>query len=222
MYDKIIRTYQEHANPELAKGMKAYMRDQFDFFGIKSPVRRELSRPFFKEIKQLSRHEVFALTKKLWKQPERELHYTAQELFDKMAKKIITEKSDIKFLEYLVLHNSWWDTVDFVAPRLMKIYFEKFPEERNKKIDEWITSDNIWLKRSALLIHLKMKDKVDLPYMFETILRLNHTKEFFINKAIGWILREHSKKRKAEIQEFVDKHGGELSNLSIREGTKYL
>ncbi|MCB9224482.1 MAG: DNA alkylation repair protein [Crocinitomicaceae bacterium] len=222
MYDKIISTYTKLGNPELAVGMKAYMRDQFDFFGVKSPDRKEINKVFFKEVKLLSRDEVFELTKKLWERPEREMHYLGQELMDKVGKKVITNKADIKFLEYLILNNSWWDTVDFVAPRLMKTYFEKFPEERNKKVDEWIASDNIWLKRSALLIHLKMANKVDLPYMFETILRLNGTKEFFINKAIGWVLREHSKKHKVEIQKFIDAHGKELSNLSFKEGTKYL
>jgi 3-methyladenine DNA glycosylase AlkD len=154
--------------------------------------------------------------------PERELHYLAQELLGKVANKQINEKEDILFLEYLVLNNSWWDSVDFIAPKLMKIYFDKFPEERNKKVEGWIASENIWLQRSAVLLHLKQKEGVDLPFMFQTILRLNDTKEFFVDKAIGWVLREHSKKRKTEIQAFVDKHGSKLSNLSIREGSKYL
>lgn len=222
MFEQIIEVYKLNANPALAKDMKAYMKDNFEFFGVKSPARKELNRIFLREVKHLSKDEFNKLIQQLWDRPEREMHYVAMELIRKMMKVHISEKKDIEFLEKLVLQNSWWDSIDFIAPRPMRLYFDRFPSERNKKIDKWIASDNIWLKRCALLIHLKESEEVDLPYMFETILRLCDTKEFFINKAIGWLLREHSKKRKSEIQEFMDQYSNKLSNLSVREGSKYL
>lgn len=222
MYDQIVEVYEANKNPGIAKDQKAYMKDNFEFFGIKSPERKELNKPFLKEVKNLSKDEFKKLIQQLWDRPEREMHYVAMELIRKMMKKHISEKKDMDFLQKLALQNSWWDSIDFIAPRPMKVYFDRFPEERDKKVDEWIASDNIWLKRCALLIHLKQSDEVDLPYMFKTILRLNNTKEFFIDKAIGWLLREHSKKRKNEIQQFIDQYGDKLSKLSIREGSKYL
>ncbi|MBD3637785.1 MAG: DNA alkylation repair protein [Crocinitomicaceae bacterium] len=216
-----IRTvYQQSANPEHAKSMQDYVRGKFKFFGIKAPLRREISKPFIGEVKNSTREEVFDLVKSLWNQPERELHHLGQEILFR-AKKHLDEKEDIEFLQWMVLNNSWWDTVDYIAPKLMKEYFEKFPEMRNKKVDEWVASDNIWLKRSALLIHLKQKENPDLPYLFETILRLTGSKEFFINKAIGWVLREHAKKRPEIIYNFVKKHEKSLSNLSVKEALKH-
>jgi 3-methyladenine DNA glycosylase AlkD len=222
MFQEIVSTYQAHANPEVAEGMEAYLRNQFKCYGIKTPLRREISKPFLKEVKSLPKKEVLSLVKRLWRSPQRELHYMAQELLVKVSAQHISNREDILFLEFLILNNSWWDTVDVVAPKLVKTYFEKFPDERDVKVEEWIKSENIWLQRTALLFQLKHKEAVDLPFMFKTILKLKDTKEFFVDKAIGWLLREYSKKRKEEIRQFIDEHGSKLSNLSIREGSKYL
>ena len=222
MFKELVAAFEQNANPKIAADQSAYMRNQYQFFGLKSPERKELARPFFKTFKKLDKKEALQVVTNCWKQPCRELHYVSQEMYFKHAKVCITEKSDIKFMEWLVTHNSWWDTIDFIAPRPMKYYFDKFPEERNKKVDEWIASDNIWLKRCALLIHLKKSEEVDLDYMFETILRLCGTGEFFIDKAIGWDLREHSKKFPNEIRKFIEANKDKLANLSIREGSKYV
>ena len=83
-------------------------------------------------------------------------------------------------------------------------YFEKFPEERNKWVEKWIASGNIWLIRSSLLIHMKRKEEVDFDYLFKTILQVCHTKEFFINKASGWALRQYAKFNPKEVLQFVE------------------
>lgn len=218
--DQIISVFQQNANPNNAKPMKAYMKDRFEFFGIKSPQRKALSKLYLSQAKKLEKEEVLQIVKTLWTRPERELHYVAQEFLFR-AKNHINEKKDIEFLQWMAVNNSWWDTIDFIAPKLMKIYFEKFPEKRNQKVDEWIASNNIWLQRCAILLHLHQKEKVDLDYMFETILRLNHTSEFFINKAIGWVLREHAKREPQKIIDFVDQHKKSLSTLSVKEALKH-
>lgn len=221
MYQAIIQTFQSHQNKEQQEAMKAYMRNRFDFFGIKSPLRAEISKPFFLEIKSHSKKATFDLIKKLWNQPQRELHYLAQELFFKVAKKHLDQKEDVDFLQWLIVTDSWWDTVDFVAPKLMKIYFDKFSEVRNSKVDEWVSSNNIWLQRSAILIHLKQKKQLDAPYLFDTILRLNNTREFFVDKAIGWALRENIKHHEKEVLAFVLQNKGRLSSLSYKEALKH-
>ncbi|UKN00716.1 DNA alkylation repair protein [Paracrocinitomix mangrovi] len=220
LYNKVISTYESHANAELAGPMKAYMKNNFEFYGIKSPLRKEISKPLMNQSKSLSADEVFELVKMLWERPQRELQYFALELFLK-HKKAIKEEEDIEFLQWMAVNGSWWDTIDSIAPKLMKVYFDKFPDNRNKKVDEWVGSGNIWLQRCAILIHLKQKENVDLPYMFETILRLNDTNEFFVNKAIGWVLRENAKHQADPILQFVDQHKAELSNLSVREALKH-
>lgn len=220
LFDRILIDFSAHAHPEQVQPMVDYMKGRFDFYGIKSPERKELAKRYHPEVKVLTKKETFALVKRMWDEPKRELHYTAMEFLFR-NKKFLNEKSDIDFLQGLATQHSWWDSIDFIAPKLMKIYFDAFPEMRNPKVDEWVKSGNIWLQRCALLIHLHQKEKVDLSYMFETILRLNNTKEFFVDKAIGWILREHAKRSPKIIQAFIEDHRSQLSNLSVREGLKH-
>lgn len=219
MYKLIISTLKKNENKILAKDMSAYMRGQFEYFGIKSPLRKELSKPIFAEAKKLHREETIALCKELWNDPHRECHYIAQEILDRNMKKK-WEKKDIEFLEWLVLHNSWWDTIDFIAPKLMAAYFKLYPETRKKRVEEWIKSGNTWLIRSAILIQLKTKKDTDFELLFDTILKVCNTKEFFINKAIGWVLRENAKHNEKIILDFVKKHKKSLSNLSVKEALK--
>lgn len=216
----IIEIFQSEANPSMAIPMKAYMKNKFDYFGIKTPHRREICKPILKECKSLTRKETLTLAKKLYAQPQRELHYFALELLLQNFKNKF-EKSDIDWMEWFVINNSWWDSVDVVAPKLMSQYFKEFPQERNQKVEQWIASKNIWLIRSAILFQLKYKKETDLAFLFQLILRVSDTKEFFINKAIGWILRENAKTNPRLITEFIEKNNNNLSNLSIREGLKH-
>jgi 3-methyladenine DNA glycosylase AlkD len=217
----ILEIFQSEANPKLALPMKAYMKNKFEYFGIKTPHRREISKSILKECKALSRKEALNLAKKLYSQPQRELHYLALELLLQNFKNKL-EKTDITWMEWFVINNSWWDSVDVVAPKLMAQYFKEFPQERNQKVEEWIASKNIWLIRSAILFQLKYKKETDLPFLFKLVLRVSHTKEFFINKAIGWILRENAKTNPRLITEFIETNTNNLSNLSIREGLKHV
>jgi len=217
----ILEIYKEAANPKLAEGMRAYMKNRFDFFGIQTPVRRGISKSILHECKSLSKSETIALAKKLWKRPERECHYLAQELLCQNIRKNI-ELEDIEWMEYFVLNNSWWDTVDVVAPKLMALYFKNFPKERKRKIKEWIASKNTWLIRSAILFQLKYKEETDVELLFDTILKTCHTKEFFINKAIGWILRENAKREPELIYDFIEENKSLLAPLSVREGLKHV
>jgi len=219
--EEIKSAFESERNEERRQQMSDYMRGQFDYYGVMTPIRRELSKPFLKELPKEPKADVYLLIELLWQQPQREFHYIAQELLFKVAKKTL-EKEDLPFIESLIVRHSWWDTIDFLAPKILKIYFDKFPEERNAWVDKCVASHNIWLKRSSLLFHLKQKEDVDMDYMFETILRLTGSTEFFINKAIGWLLREYSKKEPEMIEDFIDENREKLANLSIREGSKYL
>lgn len=219
MLQIIQSIFEEKGNNQLVGPMKAYMKNKFEFYGIKSPDRKEISRSILKECKSLSKKETIELAKELWNQPQRELHYLALELLFQNLKKNVSEE-DLIWMEWFILNNSWWDTVDFIAPKLVGQYFKKFPEVRKRKINEWIETENIWLIRTGLIFQLKYKKDTDLPLMFETILRTCHTKEFFINKAIGWMLRENAKTHPALIQKFIEEHESRLSGLSKREGLK--
>lgn len=207
-------------NEKNAAAMDAYMKNKAKHFGLKAALRREVAKPYLEASKTMPWEEKKKLVKLLWEQPWRECHHIAQEILEKGIKKHLV-KEDISFLEYLITTNSWWDTVDFVAPKMMGVYFQKFPDQIVPCTNKWLASNNIWLQRSALLFQLKYKDKTDLSLLFELCLRLTGTKEFFINKAIGWVLRENHYRIPDQIEEFVELNRDKLSNLSVREALKH-
>lgn len=206
------------SNSSIALKQKAYMRDQFEYFGIKTTERREIQKPFLVKAFLPEKENLEQIVKELYSKPERDFHYFAQELTFKYIKQLT--KQDIKLIEYLITTNSWWDTVDFIAVKLAGGYFKLFPEERNTIIQLWLDSNNIWLQRSALLFQLKYKDELDHTFLSHVINTLLGSKEFFINKAIGWVLREYSRKNPDWVLDFVSKH--ELSNLSKKEALRLL
>lgn len=216
--DHLIAEFTLHANDQIAAGQKAYMKDKFEFFGIKSPERRIIQRPFLVKEYLPCKEESFELIRELWEEPQRELQHFAMELLFKYLKQV--EVDDIWFVEYLITHKSWWDTVDFLATKSVGFYMKKFPEEQNGIIEKWLTSDNIWLQRTCLLYQLKYKDKLDTERLDQIIVRLNGTKEFFINKAIGWVLREYSKTNPEWVISYVDRTP--LHSLSKREALKVI
>ncbi len=210
--------FRRNANSTKAIGQAAYMKNHFDFYGIDSPTRKLIQRPFFVKDHLPSKEDHKKIIKELWKKPQREYHYFAQELAFKYIQEL--EKSDILLFEYMVVHNSWWDTIDFIAPKLMGAYFKKFPQEREKWVNKWLKSENIWLQRSALLFQLKYKQELDKNLLSRTINTLINSKEFFIQKAIGWVLREYGKTNPHWVWEFAN--STPLAPLSYREAVRII
>jgi len=219
--ETVITAFNAAKNDENARAMKAYMKGLFQYYGINSQERREITKPFIKAFQNLSKTEIKAKAIELYSQPEREMHYLALEMCIPYFKKNMEEK-DILFFESLAKQNQWWDTIDVIAPKLMGNYFLAYPNKRDLYIDRWLVSEDKWLVRCALLFQLKYKTNTDLELLFETILRIPPTKEFFINKAIGWMLRENSRLYPEAIVDFVRDHDSLLSNLSKKEALRLL
>ena len=210
--------FEANSNPQIAEGQKAYMRNQFEFYGITSPKRREIQRPFLVKSFLPSKEKLHELVKTLWQKPQREYQFFAQELVFKYTKQFSI--SDISILEYMVTHKSWWDTVDYIAVKLIGPYFERYPEQLDTHLEKWLASDNIWLQRCCLLYQLKRKEEIDTLRLGQIIQRLLGSKEFFINKAIGWVLREYSRTNPEWVKEFVAVN--DLANISRREALRLM
>jgi len=114
----------------------------------------------------------------------------------------------------------WWDTVDFVASNLVGALALKYPEIKDSHIKLWITSENIWLRRSSIIFQLKFKDLVDEDFLLKAIEANIEDEDFFIRKAIGWSLRQYSKFNPGFVRNVVASYN--LSNLSRREASKYI
>ncbi len=214
----IVTEFERNKNKSIALGQKAYMRNQFDFFGIKTKKRRSIQKPFFVHQYLLPKADLAATVKSLWKKPQREYQYFAQELASKYTKQL--EPKDIDLYEYMVTHKSWWDTVDFIAIHLIGAYFKKYPQRTSLYVQKWLKTDNLWLQRSALLFQLKYKSNLDEALLRVTIHALMDSKEFFLQKAIGWVLREYSKTNPEWVKDFVDRTV--LSPLSKREALRLM
>jgi len=210
--------FEKHQNPVVASEQKAYMRHQFEFYGLKAQVRRDIQKPFLVTKYLPPNEELHGIVKELWELPQRDFQLFAQELVFKYAKGF--DKSDMALLEFMVVNKSWWDTVDYIAYKLMGAYLYQYPEDRRYYADKWLHSCNMWLQRSALLFQLKYKEELDTELLSHCIVKLLGSKEFFINKAIGWVLREYSKTNSQWVLEFVNAHF--LHPLSRREALRLI
>ena len=207
-----------YRNSENAVKQKAYMRGQFEYYGLTTSERREVQKPFLVKAHLPSLEERDIIVKELWLKDQREYQLFSQELVHKYMKHFRSE--DIELLEFMVIHKSWWDTVDFIAYKLMGAYFKSFPENREVYITKWLNSGNIWLQRSALLFQLKYKKDLDTMLLSHIINTLLGSKEFFINKAIGWVLRDYSRINPEWVKDFVEET--ELSALSRKEALRLI
>jgi 3-methyladenine DNA glycosylase AlkD len=209
--------FKQNENPENAFAMAKYMKNNFPFFGIKTEERRRI----FKEIWKENKEEVFAdarrIALELYSKQERELQYCAIEILIKELKGNY-KKDDIQLIEKLITTNSWWDSVDTIAKYILGEYLLEFPLETKNVIERFSKSDDMWLNRSAILFQLGYKQKTNANFLFSQCLKHSHSKEFFIQKAIGWALREYAKSNPEDVQEFVKTNT--LKPLSKKEALK--
>lgn len=212
----IIKLFYDNRNDVQAEPMAKYMKNNFPFLGLKTPERRVLAKDFFSERKKDNEVD-WDFIFKCYDLPEREFQYLAIGYLDKVIG--LLTPADMENIEKLIVTKSWWDSVDSIAPIVGEIC-NSYPEVKDDILTKWIYSDNIWLNRASIIFQLGYKEKTDTKLLKKAILANSQTTEFFINKAIGWALREYSKTNKEWVKEFIENNN--LSNLSVREGSKYL
>lgn len=206
-----------HRDPARANLMAKYMKNLFPFYGIPSPQRIEIGRTWHQEkgIKSLHRD----LVSGLWAVAEREAQYAAMDHVKRFKKHL--DSNDIPWLESLIGEKSWWDTVDFLAVHVAGEILSRYPDLNPAIPDNWNESPDRWLNRTALLYQLKYKKATNFERLQRYILTHLGSKDFFINKASGWALREYAKTNPVGVKQFVEANPG-LSNLTKREALKHL
>lgn len=213
----LISLHEANSNPEYAAQMKAYLRDKFELHGIKTKLRRELLKEAVTNHKEELNNNIRTISKELFTSDYRELQHCGVELFEKLLRKKY-KKEDISQIEFFITTNSWWDTVDFIAKQILGSYLQQFPEEIDDVISRFSISENMWLNRSAILFQLGYKDKTDEALFYELCLEHSHSEEFFIQKAIGWALREYGKTNPTSVLNFV--RSNTLKPLSEKEAIR--
>jgi 3-methyladenine DNA glycosylase AlkD len=216
---RLSTSFREKVNPEKAEAMSQYMRNKFPFVGVQKPGRAEITKPFFNELLSIQKELDFSdFIRTLWDKEERDFQYFCMEFLRK-AEKYWPEEI-IEDFEWMISHKSWWDTVDFIAANLVGKYFVKWPEKKKEFIKKWNETDNMWLNRTAIIFQLTYKEKTDTKLLFNLIEKHKHSKEFFIQKAIGWALRQYAKTDTKAVADFVNKTA--LKPLSKKEALKHI
>ena len=218
-YTEAIQSlFESHANPVAAVPMKRYMRDQFEYLGLKSQQIAALRKEHLAMHGLPPLSDLDDILRELWSLPEREFQYIATSLLGRFANQIPAEF--IETIEYLLVTKSWWDTVDTLSTGVLGGHFKRFPQVREAYLPKWRRAENFWLRRAAILFQLNYKTETDFDLLCEIICENLNSKEFFINKAIGWALRQYTRVNPDAVREFVAITP--LHPLSAREALRWL
>lgn len=106
-------------NAAVAEGQSKYMRNQFPFFGLKTPQRTELQKEILATVdgEKASQAELVAAVKLLWDQPEREFQHFGMGVAIRFLD-FKDSKTVLDLAEHLITRKSWWDTVDCISPSI--------------------------------------------------------------------------------------------------------
>lgn len=214
---KVISFFQENGNPEIAEGQMNYMRNKFEYYGVKAPGWVKFSKEIMKSEGVFRNEKLKEFVRLCLKEEHREVHYFALQMVEKTTKK--EEEDFIEFLEELILTHSWWDTVDWIS-KMVGWHFMRFPHRISTVTERWISTDNIWLQRMAIIFQRYKNYPTNEKMLFDYILRVKDSEEFFIQKGIGWALRDHSKEHPEAVINFIKNN--QLKPLSEREGLKWM
>ncbi|HEX5839343.1 MAG TPA: DNA alkylation repair protein [Anaerolineales bacterium] len=209
---------EQNASPAQAGPMKKYMRDQFEYLGIKSPQFKGLMKEFIASNGKPPIRELDVILRELWSLPQREFQYAANGFLSRAEQEL--PATFIKTIEYMIVTKPWWDTVDTISGGPLGVHFKRHPAVREKYLAKWRMSDNFWLRRACILFQLNYKKETDFDLLSEIIRENLDSKEFFINKAIGWSLRQYARIDPKAVTKFV--RSTPLHPLSRREAMKHL
>lgn len=213
----LITDLEENRNELIAESMSKYMQDKFRFLGVRGATRTEIYKKYFPDARK-SKIIDWGFVESCWNKEEREFQYVVVYYLKAMQK--FLKREDISRLKYLIVTKSWWDTVDLLAKVVGSLVIRI--EGYDQIMLEWSKDSNIWLKRVAILYQLSLKEKVDKQVLERILVNNLGDSEFFINKAIGWALRDYSKFNSEWVREFIKKNKDNMANLSIREAGKYI
>lgn len=215
-YENLFLKMEQSADRLQAEKMSAYMKNKFEFLGIQKPKLKEIIKPYLKERKQYDFDWEFVAL--CWGKDYREAQYVAIDYLAMNSKKFTED--DLPRLKQLIISKSWWETVDSLDALVGQIVQKN--KSLEKKMLEWSASDNIWIRRVAIDFQQGFKEKTNTELLEAIICNNLGSNEFFINKAIGWSLRDYSKVNPDWVRGFLTRYSDQLSALSKKEAGKYI
>ena len=216
-YTEIRKRFEESADRENAVKMAKYMRNLFSFYGIPTPRRKKLYRDILKEEKKRKTVD-WKFLDQCYMDEHREFQYLAADYLIALNDFLVYD--DIPKIRKYVKEKQWWDTIDCLDRVIGDIGL------RDKRVDElmleWSTDGDFWVRRIAIDHQLLRKEKTNTVLLEKIIVNNLGSNEFFINKAIGWSLRDYSKTDPEWVRAFLGKYGEQMDKLSVREAGKYI
>jgi len=212
--------FQANANPGQAAQMEAYMKHNARFYGIKTPERKVIVKGHIASCGVPEGAELKAVCRLCFKpDAHRELQYAVNDLLQKSLRRLTPDFLDL--VEELIPRNCWWDTVDFLSPKIAGGLLLRFPDCKKDYPDRWIESEDLWFQRAAIIFQLGYKEKTDTDRLFRYILRRADSTEFFVQKAAGWALRQYARTAPSLVRDFIHQ-SPHLPKLTVREAIKHL
>ena len=207
---------------ERAVGAKAYLKSDLDFLGVAAKPLRAVARAFQADHSEIDRDALLRLVQALWQRPVFDLKAVAVALLERQSN--VLASSDLEFVEYLLRRSHTWALVDWLCTKVAAPVVEREPEMTAAVLRRWSRDEDFWIRRASMLAQLPAlrAGGGDFELFASFASRMVGEKEFFIRKAIGWVLRDVSKKRPDLVFGFLLDHVHEVSGLTLREGCKYL
>jgi 3-methyladenine DNA glycosylase AlkD len=207
---------------ERAAQEKRYLKSDLEHLGVTVPAMRKVIVAFMRAHSDLDRDDAIGLARALWKKPIHERRAAAVEVLE--LRKTQLRPEDMGLLEELLRGAHGWALVDNLAASVAGDLVERFPEELAAVLDRWAKDDDFWLRRSALLALLLplRRGGGDFRRFCRYAEGMLEEKEFFIRKAIGWVLRETAKKTPERVVDWLFPRAARASGLTVREACKHL
>jgi 3-methyladenine DNA glycosylase AlkD len=207
--------------PERSEAEKRYLKSELRHYGVSAPQLRGIAKSFARNHPALSRHELLALVEALWEKPVHETRVAALLLLELYPR--LLKPADFSLLERFIRESRTWALVDLLAVHIAGKLYEDHAS-LGPTLDRWASDPDFWVRRSALLTLLEplRRGEGDFARFARYAEGMLDEREFFIRKAIGWVLREVSKKRPQLVYEWLLPRAARASGVTIREAVKYL
>jgi 3-methyladenine DNA glycosylase AlkD len=217
LVDGIESRLRAHADPARATTERAYLKSSLEHIGVNVATTRKITR----EVAPDTRHDVIALAKALWQQPVHERRLATVELLAYRRSRLTA--ADLPYTKRLIHESMTWAYVDHLAELVVGDIVERIPDSA-AELGSWATDDDFWVRRSALLALLGplRRGDGDLERFSRYADSMLDEKEFFIRKAIGWVLRDAGKKQPDWVADWLAQRPGRVPVLAVREAVKNL
>jgi 3-methyladenine DNA glycosylase AlkD len=215
------KALKQAADPARAAGMQAYMKSSMPYYGVPTPVMRTICKAAFADVEFATAADWKAQVLEIWRNARfREERYAAIGLAGHKRFQPYQTPTAVKMYEEMIVTGAWWDYVDAIASHRIGQILRDYPAPMRRKMLAWSNSPDIWKRRTSIICQLSFKADTDLDLLYACIEPSLASKEFFLQKAIGWALRQHAWTNPAEVRKYVDRNRAHLSRLSIREALK--